>query len=110
MIFWHKLVINYRVLFQYLMRRERAYILTSDSRGRQIFLPTQRVCFFFPFLKTYKMDIEEIEGVKTYILSLCSAIGGLEEVIEADGTVGQVYCPGDEALGKITTHVLQNNN
>lgn len=56
------------------------------------------------------MDIEEIEGVKTYILSLCSAIGGLEEVIEADGTVGQVYCPGDEALGKITTHVLQNNN
>jgi hypothetical protein len=41
----------------------------------------------------------EIEGTKAYILSLCSAIGGLEEVIQEDGSVGQVYCVGDEALG-----------
>lgn len=45
-------------------------------------------------------DQDEIAGTKQYILSLCSAIGGLEEVIQADGTVGQVYCVGDEALGK----------
>lgn len=44
------------------------------------------------------MDAEEIEGVKTYVLSLCSAIGGLEEEMQADGNIVQVYRPGDEAL------------
>jgi hypothetical protein len=41
----------------------------------------------------------EVEGTKAYILSLCSAIGGLEEIEQSDGTVEQVYCVGDEALG-----------
>jgi hypothetical protein len=41
----------------------------------------------------------EIEGTKAYILSLCSAIGGLEEIVQEDGSIGQVYCVGDEALG-----------
>lgn len=50
------------------------------------------------------MDAEEIEGVRSYVLGLCSAIGGLEEVIEADETVGQVYCPGDDALGEEGLH------
>jgi hypothetical protein len=52
------------------------------------------------------VDQEEIEATKSYILSLCSAIGGLEEIIQADGTVGQVYCVGDEALGIQTTFYL----
>lgn len=43
---------------------------------------------------------EEIEATKSYILGLCSAIGGLEEIQLPDGSVGQVYCAGDEALGK----------
>lgn len=53
------------------------------------------------FCSTHKMDIaqEEIESTKSYILGLCSAIGGLEEIKLPDGSVGQVYCPGDEALG-----------
>lgn len=42
---------------------------------------------------------EEVESTKSYILGLCSAIGGLEEIKLPDGSVGQVYCPGDEALG-----------
>lgn len=41
---------------------------------------------------------EEVESTKSYILGLCSAIGGLEEIKLPDGSVGQVYCPGDEAL------------
>lgn len=44
-------------------------------------------------------EAQEIEGTKGYILSLCSAIGGLEEIKQDDGTVGQIYCAGDEALG-----------
>ncbi|KAG2212278.1 hypothetical protein INT47_001637 [Mucor saturninus] len=44
------------------------------------------------------MDSEETDGVRSYVLGLCSAIGGMEELVEADGSVGQVYCPGDEAL------------
>ncbi|EPB81380.1 hypothetical protein HMPREF1544_11910 [Mucor circinelloides 1006PhL] len=43
-------------------------------------------------------EAQEIEGTKGYILSLCSAIGGLEEIKQDDGTVGQIYCAGDEAL------------
>ncbi|KAG2232960.1 hypothetical protein INT48_008053 [Thamnidium elegans] len=44
------------------------------------------------------MDREEIEETRSYILTLCSAIGGLEEVVEQDHSVVQVYCAGDEAL------------
>lgn len=43
-------------------------------------------------------ELSEIEGTRAYILSLCSAIGGLEEIKQDDGTVGQIYCAGDEAL------------
>lgn len=46
---------------------------------------------------------EELESTKSYILGLCSAIGGLEEIKLPDGSVGQVYCPGDEALGMYTS-------
>lgn len=45
------------------------------------------------------MDEEDIEATKSYILTLCSAIGGLEEVEGPDGSVIQKYCVGDEALG-----------
>ncbi|KAI9361536.1 timeless protein-domain-containing protein [Pilaira anomala] len=44
------------------------------------------------------MDEEDIEATKSYILTLCSAIGGLEEVEGPDGSVIQKYCVGDEAL------------
>lgn len=44
-------------------------------------------------------ELSEIEGTRAYILNLCSAIGGLEEIKQDDGTVGQIYCAGDEALG-----------
>lgn len=55
-----------------------------------------------------KMDEEaqEIEGTKGYILSLCSAIGGLEEIKQDDGTVGQIYCAGDEALGTKESKIM----
>ncbi|KAI9486114.1 MAG: timeless protein-domain-containing protein [Benjaminiella poitrasii] len=43
-------------------------------------------------------DLAEIEQTKAYILNLCSAIGGLEEVKQADGSIAQIYCVGDEAL------------
>ncbi|KAI8366587.1 timeless protein-domain-containing protein [Blakeslea trispora] len=36
--------------------------------------------------------------VKTYILNICSAIGGMEEIMQPDGSIQQVYCVGDEAL------------
>ncbi|KAI7903689.1 timeless protein-domain-containing protein [Cokeromyces recurvatus] len=43
-------------------------------------------------------DLTEIEKTKAYILNLCSAIGGLEEVKQEDGSITQIYCVGDEAL------------
>ncbi|OBZ88075.1 Topoisomerase 1-associated factor 1 [Choanephora cucurbitarum] len=36
--------------------------------------------------------------VKTYILNVCSAIGGMEEIMQPDGSIQQIYCVGDEAL------------
>lgn len=45
-------------------------------------------------------EIDEIESTRQYILTLCSAIGGLEEVKKDDGTIDQIYCVGDESLGK----------
>ncbi|KAI8992116.1 timeless protein-domain-containing protein [Mycotypha africana] len=43
-------------------------------------------------------DAAEIQATKSYILSLCSAIGGMEEIKEEDGTITQTYIIGDEAL------------
>lgn len=51
-------------------------------------------------------EAQEIEGTKGYILSLCSAIGGLEEIKQDDGTVGQIYCAGDEALGTKESRIM----
>lgn len=50
----------------------------------------------------------EIAGTKAYILTLCSAIGGLEDVIQEDGSVGQMYCVGDEALGTWTNQHIHH--
>lgn len=54
-------------------------------------------------------DNEEAESKRQYILTLCSAIGGIEEVKQDDGTIEQIYCVGDESLGKCQIRIEISN-
>lgn len=43
-------------------------------------------------------DIEP--ALRNHILSVCSALGGYEDLIKEDGDIERVYRMGDECLGR----------
>lgn len=45
-------------------------------------------------------DQERIDQLRGPVLSICSALGGYEEVARPDGTVESVYQLGDDCLGE----------
>ncbi|KAI8970854.1 timeless protein-domain-containing protein [Pilobolus umbonatus] len=42
---------------------------------------------------------QDVQAARDYVLGLCSAIGGYEDVKQEDGTLKRCYSVGDEALG-----------